>query len=89
MRYTLLFTVLLLTGCQTTVPVKPSFPEAPEMLLRPCSNLNTIQSEEVKLSELLTVVTGNYKKYHSCADKVQSWQDWYNQQKQNFSDKSN
>lgn len=83
MRNILIFCAILLSGCQTTVPVKPSFPDAPEVLMIPCSELDTIGQESVKFSQFLKTVTGNYKKYHSCADKVAAWQEWYRQQKAN------
>ena len=73
-----------LTGCLTTVPVKRTFPEVPEILLKECDPLNTISKPEVKLSELMDTVTKNYGKYHGCSALVDAWQDWYKEQKKVF-----
>jgi hypothetical protein len=74
----------MLTGCLTTVPVKRSFPDVPEVLMKECDPLNTINKPEVKLSELMDTVTKNYGKYHGCAAVVDAWQDWYKEQKKVF-----
>lgn len=74
---------LLLSGC-FTVPVKMTFPEAPQVLLVPCASLKTIDADEVVLSEFLHTVTNNYAKHHECALMVESWQDWYKAQKEIF-----
>ncbi len=84
MRYMLLLSALFLVGCQTVVPVTQTFPEAPEILLRPCMELDMIPEDTVKFSEFLKTVTSNYKKYHSCSDKVLIWQEWYREQKSKF-----
>jgi hypothetical protein len=75
---------ILLTGCSTTVPVKRTFPVVPELLLKECEPLNTINKQEVKLSELMDTVSKNYSKYHSCAAVTDAWQEWYKEQKKVF-----
>ena len=50
-----------------------------------CGDLDTITKPKVLLSELMKTVINNYTKYHNCADLVQSWQDWYIEQKANSS----
>lgn len=75
---------IVLVGCSTTVPVKRTFPEVPEALLKECSALNTINKPEVKLSELMDTVAKNYGKYHECAAVNEAWQDWYREQKKVF-----
>lgn len=72
---------LLLTGCSTVVPVQQKFPDLPEVLNEKCPALDTINKPEVKLSEFMKVVIGNYQKYHNCSDLVTAWQKWYNEQK--------
>ena len=85
MKKLLLFcTVLLLTGCATTVPVTAKFPEAPSILLEPCQQLETIEKEKVYFSEFLKTVVGNYTKYHSCAAQNEAWKEWYKVQKEIF-----
>ena len=38
---------LLLTGCATTVPVKMSFPQAPEPILKPAEELQPLYTNEM------------------------------------------
>jgi len=73
--------VLLLAGCAATVPVKQAFPTAPPELLKLCPSLTTIDTPEVKLSELLNVVSANYTKYYECSNILEAWISWYNQNK--------
>ena len=75
--------LLILCGC-ATVPVERHFPTAPDVLLEPCEKLKTIDTQQVKFSDFLKIVTLNYTEYHKCAAKVQTWQDWYKAQKENF-----
>lgn len=85
MKNILLFcTLIFLAGCQTTVPVTAKFPEAPEVLLVPCDQLDKIGKDKVLFSEFLTTVVGNYTKYHSCAMQNEAWKEWYKQQKEIF-----
>lgn len=77
---------LALVGCSTTVPVKRTFPNVPEALLKECGSLNTINKPEVKLSELMDTVTKNYGKYHECAAVNEAWQEWYQEQKKVFNE---
>jgi hypothetical protein len=78
----LILTIILLTGCVAT-PVKRNFPEVPKELMETCPNLKLTQPTE-KLSEVLKVVTENYGQYHECRLKVDTWADWYKNQKQIF-----
>jgi len=75
---------IVLAGCSTTVPVKRTFPDVPDALLKECGPLSTISKPEVKLSELMDTVTKNYGKYHECAAVTEAWQEWYNEQKKLF-----
>jgi hypothetical protein len=82
MKYTLLFFVMLLTGCaSTTVPVTQKFPEAPDTLKVKCPELDVIDKPTVLLSELVYTITKNYMKYHECSNVVDGWQDWHTKQK--------
>jgi len=85
MKKLLLFcTVLLISGCATTVPVKQKFPEAPKVLMEKCEPLETIDKPSIVFSEFLKVVTKNYTKHHSCSSMVEAWQEWYTEQKKIF-----
>ena len=81
MRYIL--TLLLLTGCSTTVPVTAKFPEVPARLLTSCPQLEKLE-ETAKLSNVATTVTSNYTTYYDCAVKNDAWIEWYQVQKTIF-----
>lgn len=76
--------VTLLTGCATTVPVTMKFPEAPEVLLKPCDPLDTIGKDQIVFSEFLKTVVDNYTKRHQCAAQNDAWIEWYKKQKEIF-----
>jgi hypothetical protein len=78
------FAGIVLAGCSATVPVKRTFPDVPEALLKECGTLGTINKPEVKLSELMDTVAKNYGKYHECAAVNEAWQEWYREQKKVF-----
>ena len=73
---------LMLAGC--AVPVSRNFPDIPPALATSCDNLTLVPEGTEKLSEVLIVVTENYAKYHQCQIKVETWQQWYNTQKDIF-----
>lgn len=76
---------LALVGC-VGVPIERQFPNIPEGLKQPCPDLQTVPADNTKLSELMIVVTTNYKEYYTCQIKVESWLEWYNTQKKIFED---
>lgn len=81
MKY--LIIALLLTGCSTTVPVTVKFPEAPAILLEPCSSLQELNNES-KLSDVAKSITLNYSLYYDCTTKHEGFVEWYKKQKQIF-----
>lgn len=81
MKYLALIITALLVGCSTTVPIKPSFPEAPQVLKEKCENLKKIDGDKVAITEMLKVVIHNYTLYYECSTKVEGWQEWYTEQK--------
>lgn len=83
MRYVIVSLLLCLSAC-TSVPVARHFPEAPEELKVACPDLGEVDPATDKLSEVITVVTDNYTKYHECRIKVDTWIMWYNTQKEIF-----
>jgi hypothetical protein len=82
MKYLILVTALLITGC-TSVPVVVKFPDVPNDMLTTCPDLKQTP-ETTKLSEVLPSVVDNYGQYYACKDNVDSWIDWYNSQKKIF-----
>lgn len=77
------FLLVFLTGC-SLVPVKRKFPDAPEVLLKPCEELKTIEGDKIAITEVLKTVVANYQMHYECANKVDGWQDWYKDQKAIF-----
>ena len=82
MRRLLLISLLVLTGCATSVPVKMSFPQVPEALDKHCDLLVPLAVDKLELSDLLENTTDNYAKAKECYAKNQAWQEWYATQKQ-------
>lgn len=74
--------VMILSGC-SAVPIKQSFPTAPESLLQPPLEMSPA-NESTKLSDFLLTVTDNYSICDSNANRLQSWIDWYTEQKRIF-----
>lgn len=89
MKYTALLFTLLLSGCalfSKPIPVKLSFPDAPEEMKVACPDLKAIPENETKLSNIIDTVIENYKQYEKCSGKVNHWIEWHKQQKE-ISDK--
>lgn len=71
----------MMTGCVT--PVDRNFPSLPDSLKTKCQDLLDTPNTD-KLSIVLTVVTTNYSQYQECSIKVDTWLQWYNDQKKIF-----
>jgi starvation-inducible outer membrane lipoprotein len=82
MKIAIIALAFLMTAC-TTVPVERKFPTVPVELLQACPDLKQI-NPTTKLSEVVDIVVTNYGQYKECQIKVDSWIDWYNNQKQIF-----
>lgn len=80
----LILSVVLLAGCVTAVPVAMKFPDVPKDMLESCPDLKDVQPGTTKLSDVIGVVADNYNTYYDCKDKVDSWVEWYNEQKKIF-----
>lgn len=85
MKKLILVPLIALVGC-VGVPIERKFPGVPESLNQPCVDLQTVPTDNTKLSEMMIVVTSNYKEYHTCQIKVESWMEWYETQKKIFED---
>lgn len=83
MRILFLLPTILLSGCLATTPtpVKPVFPEALKDVMITCPELYLVPEDTTKLSETITIVTKNYGLYHECRVKVNTWIEWYIEQK--------
>ena len=84
MKYIVLISALLLSGCATPVPVTYAFPPAPKVLLEPCAELKTVPKDVDSATEILKIVVENYTIHYQCVNKVDGWQDWYQDQKKWF-----
>ena len=84
MRGLLLASLLLLTGCATSVPVTMSFPQVPEALAKPCDLLLPLDPGKKDLSDLLENTTDNYAKAKECHAKSKAWLEWYETQRKIF-----
>jgi len=76
--------ILLITGCSTTVPVTAKFPDAPILVLEKCPQLKTIEGDTVSIVDFTKTVTLNYTTYYECAVKNDAWIEWYQTQKKIF-----
>ena len=84
MRYSIISILLCLTACSTAVTVVPKFPDAPAVLKEICPPLKTIEGDNVSIVDLTKITTVNYTSYYECSNKVESWIEWYNDQKKIF-----
>jgi len=78
----LLLITLLLTGCQTVVPVNKPFPEAPEELMEPPKSMVPISGTDIRLSAFLAHLVDNNSICLENAIKLDAWQEWYNKQRE-------
>jgi hypothetical protein len=81
MKYIVLLSALLLTGCLSTAPVRQKFPDVPDALKERCESLKKVEGDKVAITEMLKVVVQNYTLYYECSTKVDGWNEWYNSQK--------
>ena len=89
MKYVILISALVLSGCawfKQPVPVVPKFPDATPELMKKCEELMTIEGDKVAITELLKTVVNNYSLYYQCSNKVEGWQEWYDKQKKLYGD---
>lgn len=78
--------LLFITGCSVTTPVKRNFPPAPEALMKHCEELKLLSGDKVSITDMLKVVVENYRLHYECANKVEGWTEWYTEQKKIFED---
>lgn len=73
---------LFLTACET-LPVKQEFPKVPEVYMSPAPELKEIPANS-SADIVFDVVIENYGLYHSVANQLTKWQEWYREQKKIF-----
>ena len=58
------------------------FPAAPSSLTEPAENLDPLPADKKTLADLIRNANENFGKYYQLKEKYESWQNWYNTQKQ-------
>lgn len=77
-----LSSIILISGCmKSTVVVDTKWPDVPVELTKPCPDLKQMDTDDSKLSSLLNTVGDNYLEYHLCKNRVEGWNNWYQDQK--------
>ena len=79
MKYIPLLLAVLLTGCLSTAPKFPDYPEGVGMN-ESCPDLKKLKDDPV-LSDVSKTINDNYGSYWTCAVKVDTWIEWYGKQK--------
>jgi hypothetical protein len=76
MKYTILFSTLLLAGCETFKMGAP-WPKQNVEVIKACEPLKTFDQQQVSMAELIDLVQQNYQLYHLCKLNNDSWVRWY------------
>ena len=81
-NYLIVSILVLLAGC-VSVPVERNWPNAPEVLQTPAPVLKEVPPG-ASASDVFDIVIENYGTYYDVANKLQGWQQWYDDQKKIF-----
>ena len=84
MKWPTLLVAALLSGCSVLVPVKPRFPEPVPELIEQCKELQQVPiaaGNPVAITDMLKIIVNNYSLYYQCSNKVDGWNQWYEQQR--------
>ncbi len=88
MRLAILVLTIFLSGCSMftkLVPAgKPAWPEATPELMEKCKDLQQITGDVVTMTQLMKSVVDNYTLYYQCSNKVEGWQQWYEEKKKTY-----
>ena len=60
------------------------WPEAPQEIQQPSSDLKALPEDKKNLTDLLENVNENYGTYYQLKEKYEAWIEWYNTQKKIF-----
>jgi hypothetical protein len=60
------------------------WPEAPQEIQQPASDLTPLPEDKKNLTDLLENVNENYGTYYQLKEKYEAWIEWYNTQKKIF-----
>lgn len=60
------------------------WPEAPQEIQQPASDLKALPEDKKNLTDLLENVNENYGTYYQLKEKYEAWIEWYNTQKKIF-----
>jgi hypothetical protein len=81
MKYLIISLTVFLTGCVTTVPKVPKFPDLPPDITLVCPELKEAE-KSVEMSKLMDTVVQNYGTYYECRVKVEALIEWHKKQKE-------
>lgn len=77
MKYLVLFSALLLTGCET-FKVGAPWPKQAAEVVQECKPLQVYKEQAISMAELVDLIQQNYRLYHECKLNNDSWVKWYN-----------
>ena len=81
-KFLILVPTIILSGCLTTpVVVDTKWPDAPQDLKTQCPDLKLLDAADNKLSSMVSTIGDNYTEYNLCKNRVDGWNEWYNEQK--------
>lgn len=88
MKWTILVFTLALGGCSMftkLVPAgKPEWPEATPELMEKCKELQQMSGDSITITQMMQSVVNNYTMYYQCSNKVEGWQQWYEDKKKAY-----
>ena len=80
MKLLISLVLLSLVACGGKAPVKPDWPNKPE--IKKCADLNLIPEGTTKRSNEVKIQVQNNSLYHECKASNESWDMWYSKQKE-------
>lgn len=83
MRFLLILSVLLVSGCAANQQQTLYFPEMPGELLVPCKDLYKLNAD-AKLSDVSHAINANYALYHECAARHAATTKWFQETRNLF-----
>lgn len=93
-QLTVLCLTLCLSGCSMFTKLtdaKPEFPEpfveAKTQQMPVCEDLKLVPTDTANMSAVFKIIVDNYTLYWKCSNYVDSWNEWYEEQKKIYDSK--
>lgn len=87
-QLSILFLTFCLTGCSMMPKLTDAKPEFPEPFVdaktqqKPvCEDLKLVPADTANMSAIFKIIVDNYTLYWKCSNYVDSWNEWYEEQK--------